>query len=476
MTIVGSIAAVGDLLAAGLLIYGMKRMSSPVTARSGIVVAGNGMLLAVLASFVYATSVSDVARPHLLANVSLAIGALAVGACWGWRSGKTVPVTGMPQMVALYNGMGGGAAAAIAAIRLCTERTPLPVAMFVTLASAAIGCISFSGSMIAWAKLDGRMRKPWRVRGQQALNCCAAAATLALALAVVFLPGAGPNWFLVASYFVGALILGVLITVPIGGADMPVVISLYNAFTGLAVSLGGFALGNPALIVAGMVVGAAGCLLTLLMARAMNRSVLNILAGNFGEAADQAAQAIKGRLKPVDASDAGTAMRYASSVIIVPGYGLAVAQAQGKLHELVKLLQSAGVDVKFAIHPVAGRMPGHMDVLLAEAGVPYELMHDLEEINAEFKTADVAVVVGANDVVNPAARTDKQSPIYGMPILDVDHAHQIYVIKRGQGAGYSGIENALFYADNCEMVYGDAKEVLAKMVEAVRSLEAQEAA
>jgi len=475
MTALGSIAAGSDLLAAGLLIYGMKRMSSPVTARSGIVISGYGMLLAVVASFVYATNVSDAARPHLLANVSLAIGALAIGAGWAWRSGKTVPVTAMPQMVAIYNGMGGGAAAAIAAIRLSALET-LPAVTCVALATAAIGCVSFSGSMIAWAKLDGRLRKPWHVRDQQVLNGFVAIATLALAVAVVFFRGAGPDWLLVASYFVGALVLGVLITLPIGGADMPVVISLYNAFTGLAVSLGGFALGNPALIVAGMVVGASGCLLTLLMARAMNRSVLNVVAGNFGAQADQQTQAIKGRLKPVDASDAGTAMRYASSVIIVPGYGLAVAQAQGKLYELVKLLQAADVDVKFAIHPVAGRMPGHMDVLLAEAGVPYELMHELEEINGEFKTADVAVVVGANDVVNPAARTDKQSPIYGMPILDVDQAHQIYVIKRGQGTGYSGIENALFYADNCEMVYGDAKEVLAKMVEAVRSLEAQEAA
>ena len=251
---------------------------------------------------------------------------------------------------------------------------------------------------------------------------------------------------------------------------MPVVISIYNAFTGLAVGLEGFVLQNPALMIAGMVVGAAGMLLTLLMAKAMNRSVSNILFTNFGPSAKHKQGTIKGSLKPVQASDAGIFMRYAKSVIIVPGYGLAVAQGQQKLYEFVKLLQAAGVSVKFAVHPVAGRMPGQMDVLLAEAGVPYDLIFQLADINEDFKTTDVALVIGANDVVNPAARTDKTSPIFGMPILNADQAKKVYVVKRGEGKGYAGIVNELFYSDNCNMVYGDAQAVLIKMIEAVRGL------
>jgi NAD(P) transhydrogenase subunit beta len=275
---------------------------------------------------------------------------------------------------------------------------------------------------------------------------------------------------LVYVFFACALAYGILMTLPIGGADMPVVISIYNAATGLAVGLGGYVLQNPALMIAGMVVGAAGTLLTLLMARAMNRSVSNVLFTNFGGAPKHKPNHIKGSLKPTEATDAAIFMRYAKSVIVVPGYGLAAAQAQQKLYEFVKLLQSLGVSVKFAIHPVAGRMPGQMDVLLAEAGVPYDLIFQLDTINDEFKTTDVALVIGANDVVNPAARTDKSSPIYGMPILNADQAKQVYVVKRGQGKGYSGIVNALFYADNCNMVYGDASAVLAQMIEAVRGL------
>jgi NAD(P) transhydrogenase subunit beta len=251
---------------------------------------------------------------------------------------------------------------------------------------------------------------------------------------------------------------------------MPVVISIYNAFTGLAVGLEGFVLQNPALMIAGMVVGAAGLLLTLLMAKAMNRSVSNVVFTNFGETAKAKPGAIKGEEKPVQAADAAIKMRYASSVIIVPGYGLAAAQAQQKLYEFVKLLQAAGVVVRFAIHPVAGRMPGQMDVLLAEAGVPYDMIFQLDDINSDFADTDVALVIGANDVVNPAARTDKSSPIFGMPILNADKARQVYVIKRGQGKGYAGIVNALFYGDNCDMVYGDAKTVLSTMIEAVRGL------
>jgi H+-translocating NAD(P) transhydrogenase subunit beta len=268
------------------------------------------------------------------------------------------------------------------------------------------------------------------------------------------------------------LFYGVMMTMPIGGADMPVVISLYNAFTGLAVGFEGYVLNNPALMIAGMVVGSAGTMLTLLMAKAMNRSVRNVLFSNFGAAGDDSEQTISGSQKPIEASDAAINMRYAGKVIIAPGYGLAVAQAQHKLFEFVELLQEAGVEVKFAIHPVAGRMPGHMNVLLAEAGVPYDLIFDMEDINSEFKEADVAIVIGANDTVNPAARSNKSSPIYGMPVLNVDQAKQVYVIKRGQGKGYSGVENELFFADNCHLIYGDAQKVLAAMLQAVKNMEA----
>jgi NAD(P) transhydrogenase subunit beta len=472
----GFIIAMSDFIAAFLLIYGIKRMSSPITAQSGIVVAGYGMWLAVLASFLYMTSVRAEIRPHLVNNCVLALVALAVGAGWAWRSGKTVAITGMPQMVAIYNGLGGGAAAAIAATQLYAGQRVDLVTTLVTLAGALIGCVSLSGSIIAWGKLDDRIRKPWRIRGQQIVNGVVIVGTIALAAVPVFVLHTGPSYLLVSLFLCAALICGVLITMPIGGADMPVVISLFNACTGLAVSLDGYVLQNTALMIAGMVVGAAGWLLTQLMAKAMNRSVRNILLSHFGEEAGTAQGAIKGQLKPVEASDAATTMRYASSVIIVPGYGLAVAQAQGKLYEFVKLLQAAGVAANFAIHPVAGRMPGHMNVLLAEAGAPYDLLHDLDEINDEFKATDVVLVVGANDIVNPVARTDKHSSIYGMPILNVDKAHQIFVIKRGTGTGYSGIENVLFFADNCNMVYGDAKAVLSRMVETIRLLETKEAA
>jgi NAD(P) transhydrogenase subunit beta len=275
---------------------------------------------------------------------------------------------------------------------------------------------------------------------------------------------------LILIFFGLAMLAGILLTLPIGGADMPVIISIYNAFTGLAVGLEGFVLQNPALMIAGMVVGAAGLMLTLVMAKAMNRSVSNVVFSNFGEPAKSGKSKVTGELKPTEAADAGVFMRYAATVIIVPGYGLAAAQGQQKLYEFVKLLQSQGVKVRFAIHPVAGRMPGQMDVLLAEAGVPYDMIFQLDDINDDFATTDLAMVIGANDVVNPAARTDKSSPIYGMPILNVDKAKQVYVLKRGTGKGYAGVENELFYSPNCNMVYGDAAASLSKMIEAVRGL------
>jgi NAD(P) transhydrogenase subunit beta len=459
-----------DFIAAALFILGLRRMSSPLTARSGIIVAGIGMLIAILASFLYVFALDPAAEAHRTVNLVLAVVALVLGLAWAWWRGRTVPITAMPQMVALYNGMGGGAAAAIAAVELFGARAHTMTVLVITVIGALIGSISLAGSLIAWGKLDGRINKPWRINGQRLLN--GAVFLLALLLGLL-LAAAGPgphSAFLIVVFFAFALTFGVLMTMPIGGADMPVVISLYNAFTGLAVGLEGFVLQNPALMIAGMVVGSAGTLLTVLMAKAMNRSLVNVLFSNFGDVSLEQQGEIEGQLKPAEASDAAITMRYAGKVIIAPGYGLAAAQAQQRLYEFVKLLQAAGVEVKFAIHPVAGRMPGHMDVLLAEAGVPYDLIHEMDEINGEFSTADVALVIGANDVVNPAARTNKSSPIYGMPILNVSQAHQIYVVKRGQGKGYAGVENELFYADNCNMVYGDAQTVLGKMAQAVKDL------
>ncbi|WP_443693367.1 NAD(P)(+) transhydrogenase (Re/Si-specific) subunit beta [Pseudomonas sp.] len=461
--------------AAFLLIFGLWRMSSPVTAAGGIHVAGWGMAAAVIVSFLYAFSVSEAARPHLAVNVSLALGALLLGGGAAWWSGRKAAMTAMPQMVAIYNGMGGGAAAAIAAMELFGNRVFDLSALVGTLFGALIGAISLSGSLIAWAKLDGRINKPLRMKGLQLINALLMLVTLCVGawLMVVMQAAHGSLndvLWLIGVFFGCALLFGVLMTLPIGGADMPVVISIYNAFTGLAVGLEGFVLQVPAMMIAGMLVGAAGVLLTLLMAKAMNRTVAHVLFARFGDQPVRKGAAIVGELKPTAASDAGVAMRYANKIIIVPGYGLAVAQGQQKLYEFVKLLQAHGVLVRFAVHPVAGRMPGQMDVLLAEAGVPYDLIFQLDDINADFADTDVVLVIGANDVVNPAARSDKASPIYGMPILDVDKAHHVYVVKRGEGKGYAGIQNQLFYAENCNMVYGDAQAVLVKMIEAVRGL------
>ena len=466
--IVSHVVSLAEFGAALLFILGLKRMSSPVTARSGIVVAGFGMLLAVAAAFAALLAPHPGGLPrHVSVNILLGVVALGLGTLWAWWSGKRVAMTAMPQMVALYNGMGGGAAAAIAAVSLIDREALTVLPMSATIIGALIGSISMAGSVIAWAKLDGRIDRTWRFRGQSLCNGLVFGAAVLVGIAVIALPA---NGILQIVFFAAALAFGVLMTLPIGGADMPVVISLYNAFTGLSVGLEGYALGNPALMIAGMVVGSAGTLLTVLMARAMNRSLFNVLFSNFGAGEAEGSGEIAGQMKPAEASDAAAAMRYASTVVIVPGYGLAVAQAQSKLYELVKLLQAVDVEVKFAIHPVAGRMPGHMNVLLAEAGVPYDIIFDMEEINESFAATDVALVIGANDVVNPAARTDKGSPIYGMPILNVDQARQAFVIKRGKGRGYAGVENLLFYADNTNLVYGDAQAVLVAMIQGLKDL------
>jgi NAD(P) transhydrogenase subunit beta len=468
------IAATG-FVAALLFMYGLRRMSSPATAASGIRVAGVGMLAAVLAAFLYAFDVGSDVKPHLLVNLGLALLAIAIGGAVAWWSGKTVKMTAMPQMVAIYNGMGGGAAGSIAAVELFGNRANGATQLTVTLLGAFIGAVSLSGSLIAWAKLSEFLKKPLEFPGQQIVNIVAIVATAAVGGAIIIAAVGGPQILPVAQliciFFVCALFFGILLTLPIGGADMPVVISIYNACTGIAVGLEGYVLQNPALMIAGMVVGAAGTLLTILMAQAMNRTVFAVLFKHFGPDKHQKHGAISGSEKPIQASDAGIDMRYAKSVIIVPGYGLAVSQGQQKLYDFVKLLVAAGVSVKFAIHPVAGRMPGQMDVLLAEAGVPYDMIFQMDDINDEFATTDVALVIGANDVVNPAARTDKSSPIYGMPILNVDKAKKAYVIKRTPaGKGYSGVVNGLFYDPNTFMVYGDASAVVAQMIEAVKGL------
>ncbi|MBB2156911.1 NAD(P)(+) transhydrogenase (Re/Si-specific) subunit beta [Gluconacetobacter diazotrophicus] len=472
MTMIDSVVGFSGLIASMLFIYGLKGMSSPVTAVRGIVTAGWGMAFVVGLCFLQVFGVQGAARPHLPANLALAVLALVLGGSWAAWKGRTVAMTAMPQMVALYNGMGGGAAAAVAAVALLRHQEGSALHFGVTVTGALIGCVSLTGSLVAWAKLDGRMKNPIRFGGQQAFNAIVFFATILLGGLVVAtqITGSQQAGLYAELFFAGALFFGLCMTVPIGGADMPVVISLYNTFTGLAVGLEGYVMANPALMIAGMVVGAAGTLLTVVMAKAMNRSLANVLFSNFGASATQVAAGPQGQMKSVDPADAATSMRYASSVIIIPGYGLAVAQAQQKLYEFVKMLQAAGVDVKFAIHPVAGRMPGHMNVLLAEANVPYDMIFDMDDINDSFASTDVALVIGANDVVNPSARTDRTSPLYGMPILNADQAKQVFVIKRGQGAGYSGVQNPLFFEKNTSMVYGDAQAVLTKMVESLKAL------
>ena len=451
--------------AALLFILGIKRMASPVTARSGIQWAGMGMLLATVATFFYREADSTMGM-HNLVLIALAV---LLGTAAAWVSGKRVAMTDMPQMVALYNGMGGGSAAAIGAVELlrfsANGRPASQATVVLGVVGALIGSISLTGSIIAWAKLDGRMDRRFTFPGQQWFNGLVFLAAIALGAASVL-------WLqqpVIIGFFVAALAVGVLMTLPIGGADMPVVISLFNALTGLAVAFEGYVLGIEALIIAGMVVGAAGTMLTQLMAKAMNRPISGVLFSSFGPSGE--AQEIAGAQKPIEAGDVAAMMAYAERVVIVPGYGLAVAQAQHKVWELTQQLLKRGVKVKFAIHPVAGRMPGHMNVLLAEAGVPYDMIADMDDINPEFPNTDVSLVIGANDVVNPVAKTDPGSPIYGMPILDVSLSRNTVVIKRGKGTGFAGIENALFYADNTRMLYGDGAAAIGQLISELKALD-----
>jgi NAD(P) transhydrogenase subunit beta len=441
-----------------VFILGLKAMSSPATARRGIVYAGVAMLLAVAVTLF---------SPGLSNFAWIALGVVLGGGA-GYYWARVVKMTAMPQMVAVFNGMGGGAAAAIAGVELLGSLSGATA--YLSVAGAVIGSISIAGSVVAFLKLQGWLTgKPIVLPARQVVNFAVLVVGVGFGLLAVVQGHAG---YLV-EFFVLLALYGVLLTLPIGGADMPVVISLFNALTGIAVGLDGFALVNGplgdagyAMVIAGVLVGAAGSLLTFLMAKAMNRSIANVFFSAFGAGTDTAGP-IEGSLKPIDAADAAVMMEYAGEVVIAPGYGLAVAQAQQKVKELTELLTAKGVTVKFAIHPVAGRMPGHMNVLLAEAGIPYDKLFDRDEINDEFPNADVVLVIGANDVVNPAARR-KGSPLEGMPILDVDRAKNVIVIKRGQGKGFAGIENELFYKENCRMLYGDAQAALGQLVQALK--------
>lgn len=452
------IVNISYFVAAVLFIYGLKQMGSPRTAPKGIKLAGAGMAVAVLFTFFHP------AIEGAWWNYLLIIVAIAIGGGGAWTTGKRVQMTAMPQMVALYNGMGGGAAAAIALVELYSHEAFAAgqAVLLMALVGALIGGVSFAGSLVAWAKLEGKLDKAFRIPYQQYVNIGLIAFIVLIGIWTLASSVSAP--VLVTLFFLASFVFGIVLTVPIGGADMPVVIAMFNALTGLAVAFEGFVIDNPAMIIAGMVVGAAGSLLTWLMAKAMNRSLANVLFAGFGSDNGSEGQAVEGEMKSVEPFDAAASFAYANELIIVPGYGMAVAQAQHKLWEFVQLLRNEhGVDVKFAIHPVAGRMPGHMNVLLAEAGVPYDLIYDLEEINPELSSADAALVIGANDVVNPAAKTDESSPIYGMPILNVDAAQEVYVIKRGRGTGFSGVVNQLFFGDNTRMIFGDAQQVCADL-------------
>jgi NAD(P) transhydrogenase subunit beta len=442
-------------------IVGLQRMSHPLTARSGIVWAGAAMLIATFITFL---------TPNLT-NFALMAIAIVIGGGFGYIAAKRVAMTDMPQMIALYNGMGGGAAAGISVVALLGITSTATASLAIV--GGLIGAVSFSGSIIAFLKLQGWMRpRPITFPGQRILNM----AVLALAIVSGVFVVLHPAWIplAVATYlplfFVLSLGFGLLMTLPIGGADMPVVISMYNAFTGLAVALDGFSFATPnyAMVVAGIIVGAAGSLLTLNMAKAMNRSIANVFFGAFGATEEKGVE-IHGSMKPIDTDDVAVLLAYANKVIIAPGYGMAVAQAQQKIKELTDVLESKDIQVKFAIHPVAGRMPGHMNVLLAEAGVDYGYLFDRDEVNPEFPSTDVVLVIGANDVVNPAAHR-QGSPLFGMPILDVEGAKNVIVLKRGQGKGFAGIENDLFYRDNTRMLYGDAQESVGKLVQALKKL------
>ena len=475
---ISDLVYLAQLAGAAAFVLGLHYMNSPATARNGNLLSAGGMILAVAA-----TLIGLVTRQGGLSSASWAIiiVGFAIGAGAGLWMARNVKMTAMPQLVSLFNAVGGGAAALVAIqdyLRIGTEGgANVSTSIFVVL-GAAIGCVTFSGSLIASGKLQGVVSgKPIIFPGSRPLTVVLAVvavvgtAVLILDAAGTLALGSGAAALVLGVIIASALVFGITMVLPIGGADMPVVISLLNSFTGTAAAMAGFVLGNPVLIISGALVGASGGILTKLMAGAMNRSIMNIIVGGFGGGEGTVGSAGGGAIqaRSVSADDVAIQLVYASNVIVVPGYGLAVAQAQYACRELAELLESKGVDVKYAIHPVAGRMPGHMNVLLAEANVPYPSLKEMDEINPEFDRCDVALVVGANDVTNPAARRPG-NPVSGMPILNVDHAKSIVVIKRSMGRGYAGIDNELYGNPKTGMLFADAKDGLGQLVAAVKAL------
>lgn len=465
------------IVAFGLFIYGLSGLTGPKTAVRGNRIAAVGMVLAVITTLLLPAGDPD-AFGLQGSDWAIIIGAVIVGAPIGWISAKRVKMTAMPQMVALFNGVGGGTVAIIAWIEFRRgSYADIGLAFAIpSLFAAIVGSVSFWGSNVAFSKLqeliDG---KPRGVKGQQYVNLVLLLVAIGISvyIAVQTADGTQPSEVWILALLVVTAILGLFLVLPIGGADMPVVISLLNAFTGLSAAAMGVALDNTALIVAGMIVGASGTILTNQMAVAMNRTIPAIVAGGFGGGAAAsigAGDGTDGVMRATSASDAAIQMAYANQVVIVPGYGLAVAQAQHIVRELAEELEKRGVEVKYAIHPVAGRMPGHMNVLLAEADVPYEQLKEMDEINGDFPRTDVSLVIGANDVTNPAANTDPSSPIYGMPILNVNQSKSTIVLKRGRGSGYAGIENPLFFDPKTSMLFGDAKSSVGEIVKELQEL------
>ena len=457
------IAQIGYLVAAILFVLGLKRLGRTDTARAGNRLSGIGMLLAVVITLL----------DRAIVSYTVIAAGLVVGTALGLWMARAVKMTAMPQMVALLNGLGGAASLLVSGAELLRaaalrEQLAIPTGVAIQLGTL-IGAVTLTGSLIAFAKLQELMTgRPVTYRGQQIVNGLIFAAILGVGVWQVTTPDPLPSVFWIGTAL--ALVLGVGLVLPIGGADMPVVISLLNSYSGIAAAMTGFVINNTVLIISGALVGSSGIILSQLMCRAMNRSLTNVLFGAFGAAPTASSRTAEGLVaKPITAEDAALQLAYAGRVIIVPGYGMAVAQSQHQVRELADLIEKRGGDVKYAIHPVAGRMPGHMNVLLAEANVPYDRLYDMDEINDQFAGADVALVIGANDVVNPAAKTDKSSPIYGMPVLNVDQARNVIVMKRGMSAGFAGIENELFYADNTRMLFGDAKKMLTQLVTEVKT-------
>ncbi|HSK07980.1 MAG TPA: NAD(P)(+) transhydrogenase (Re/Si-specific) subunit beta [Vicinamibacterales bacterium] len=450
------------LVASVLFILGLKRLSSPKTARSGNLLGATGMLLAVVATLSY----GGLDWAWILVGVVVGAGIGAFLARW-------VAMTAMPQMVAVFNAFGGGASVLVASVEFLkpgTAAANFTVALTIVL-SVLIGSVTFTGSLLAWAKLQGHFEKALTYPGANVVNGLVFLAILGLGAWVSVVPGAPVPWFVVLAAL--SLLFGLMFVMPIGGADMPVVVALLNSYSGLAAAATGFVLNNNVLIIAGALVGASGIILTMIMCRAMNRSLPNVLFSAFGSQAQPAAAAGDGThriVKEINAEDTAVLMSYSSSVVVVPGYGLAVAQAQHQVRELADTLGEKGVTVKFAIHPVAGRMPGHMNVLLAEAEIPYDQLYESDDINPELERTDVVLIIGANDVVNPDARTRKDSPLYGMPIINADYAKNTIVIKRSMSPGFAGTDNPLFYKDNNKMLFGDAKKVLTSLVSELKKV------